>query len=378
TPDTPNAAPDTGTTPQDTPVTIPALTNDTPGSSPFDPTTVRLRDPADGTLKTTVVIPGEGTYTANPDGSITFDPAPTFTGPATPITYQVADIDGRTTTASLTVTVTPTLPTARPDTGRTDQGLPVTVTPLANDTASSGIPLDPSSVRLRDPATGQLVTTLVVEGEGIYVVEDDGRITFIPDPSFTGTATPVTYVVKDAQGREITSTITITVDPSRIAKDDRAVGRPGQPVVVDVLDNDTIVPGVPLDRSTLRLVDPDTGELVTRLVVPGEGVWTVDLKNGTLVFTPEPGFTGVATPVTYYVEDVEGRSTTAEAVVEIGGPAGSPPRPPGTAPSGPSTGPLASTGASVTLAGGIGALAVILGVALVRASRRRRDDPATD
>ncbi|MGL5861898.1 MAG: Ig-like domain-containing protein, partial [Phycicoccus sp.] len=121
-------------------------------------------------------------------------------------------------------------------------------------------------------------------------------------------------------------------------------------------------------------VDPRTGDLVTRLVVAGEGVWTVDLDNGTLVFTAEPGFTGVTSPVTYYVEDVEGRSTTAEARVEIVGAAGSPPRPPGTAPSGPSTGPLASTGASVALAGGLGALAVILGVVLVRTSRRRRAD----
>ncbi|MGL4177915.1 MAG: Ig-like domain-containing protein, partial [Dermatophilaceae bacterium] len=121
-------------------------------------------------------------------------------------------------------------------------------------------------------------------------------------------------------------------------------------------------------------------ELVTRLVVAGEGVWTVDLENGTLVFTPEPGFTGVTSPVTYYVEDVEGRSTTAEARVEIVGAAGSPPRPPGgapTAPTRPSTGPLASTGASVAFVGALGAGTVILGMVLVRASRRRRDDEAT-
>ncbi|MGL5929437.1 MAG: Ig-like domain-containing protein, partial [Dermatophilaceae bacterium] len=376
----PAASPDAATTAQDVTITVPVLANDDPGSSPFDPATVRLRDPADGSFATTVVIPGEGTYRANPDGSVTFDPEPAFSGTTTPLTYQVADDDGLTTTASLTITVTPIPPAARPDTDRTVQGLPVTVAVLGNDTASPGIPLVPSTVRLRDPATGAAVTTLTVAGEGTYVVEDDGRVTFGPDPLFTGTATPVTYVVGDSLAREVSTTLTITVDPSRIAEDDRAVGRPGQPVVVDVLGNDTIVPGVPLDRSTLRLVDPETGELVTRLVVAGEGVWTVDLENGTLVFTAEPGFTGVTSPVTYYVEDVEGRSTTAEARVEIVGAAGSPPRPPGAAPTAPvrpSTGPLASTGASVALAGALGTGIVILGMVLVRASRRRRDDEAT-
>ncbi|MGL4744739.1 MAG: Ig-like domain-containing protein, partial [Dermatophilaceae bacterium] len=369
----PVAAPDTATTPQDTIVTVPVLANDDRGSSPFDPATIRLRDPADGTFKATVVIPGEGTYRVTPDGSVTFDPEPAFSGEATSLTYQVGDEDGLTTTASLTITVTPVPPTTRPDTGRTVQGLPVTVTVLGNDTASPGIPLNPSTVQLRDPATGELVTTLIVDGEGVYVVEDDGRVSFLPDPLFTGTATPVTYVVEDAEGREVSATLTITVDPSRIAENDRAVGRAGQPVVVDVLGNDTIVPGVPLDPSTLRLVDPTTGELVVRLVVAGEGVWTVDLDNGTLVFTAEPGFTGVTSPVVYYVEDVEGRATTAEARAEIVGAAGSPARPSNAGTRPPATGPLASTGASVAAAGALGAVAVTLGLVLVRISRRRRE-----
>ncbi len=34
----------------------------------------KLIDPADGTEKDTVVIPGEGTYTVASDGTVTFQP----------------------------------------------------------------------------------------------------------------------------------------------------------------------------------------------------------------------------------------------------------------------------------------------------------------
>ncbi|MGL5859369.1 MAG: Ig-like domain-containing protein, partial [Angustibacter sp.] len=375
----PVAEPDTATTAQDESVSIDVLANDDPGASPLDPTTVRLQDPVDGQYKTTVTVPGEGTWTVNPTtGAVTFDPEPTFTGAATPLTYRVQDEDGLPTTASITVTVTEKPPTAQPDTARTDQGLPVTVSVLGNDTPSPGVPLNPSTVQLRDPATGDLVTTLTVAGEGTYRVQDDGRVTFTPDPLFTGKASPVTYVVEDAQGRAVDSTLTVTVDAARIAQNDQVTGRPGQPIVVDVLGNDTIVPGVPLDPSTLRLVVPGTGELVLRIEVPGEGVWTVDLTRGVLVFTPEPGFRGETAPVTYYVEDVQGRSTTAQATVEVLGVILSRPRPgqdgvgPGQDGGAAPRGLLARTGIETVALGLGGTVLVAAGLLVVGLSRRRR------
>ena len=48
------------------------------------------------------------------------------------------------------------------------------------------------------------------------------------------------------------------------------------------------------------------------LVVAGQGTWSVDTATGDVTFTPEAGFTGAPTPVTYTVEDTAGNvSNTA-------------------------------------------------------------------
>lgn len=57
-------------------------------------------------------------------------------------------------------------------------------------------------------------------------------------------------------------------------------------------------------------IDPKTiglkGATDGKLVVKGEGTWTVDNTAGTVTFTPEEGFTGTATPVTYTASDRKG------------------------------------------------------------------------
>src|SRR5690606_4799043 len=72
------------------------------------------------------------------------------------------------------------------------------------------------------------------------------------------------------------------------ASDDLVTGAtPGDSVNVRVLDNDDegLLP------ESVRLIDPETGELVRELIVPGEGTWTVE-DDGSITFTPEAGFTG--------------------------------------------------------------------------------------
>src|SRR5690606_316783 len=94
------------------------------------------------------------------------------------------------------------------------------------------------------------------------------------------------------------------------ASDDEDLDNPfGEPVEVPVLDNDE----GDLDAGTVRIIDPVTGNPVTKLVVPGEGTWTVD--GGTIRFTPDKSFTGDPTPVIYQVADIRGE--TAEASVTV-------------------------------------------------------------
>ena len=89
------------------------LANDATGSSPIDPTSVKLCGPGEvgptGCTLTTLTVPGEGTYTVDPvTGKVTFDPLPTFSGVATPVQYTVADTNGLRNTATISVNVTMT------------------------------------------------------------------------------------------------------------------------------------------------------------------------------------------------------------------------------------------------------------------------------
>ena len=63
---------------------------------------------------TTKTIPGVGTYTVAPDGTVTFKPEPEFTGTAPSVTVVREDMNGTKASATYTPTVTPVTPTATP------------------------------------------------------------------------------------------------------------------------------------------------------------------------------------------------------------------------------------------------------------------------
>ncbi|WP_304502267.1 Ig-like domain-containing protein [Brachybacterium sp. FME24] len=97
-----------------TPVTVDVLSNDTAGSGsqPLDPASVEIASLSATNLTelddgrgTRLVIPGEGTYTVDANGSVMFTPAEGFVGRTAPVTYHVLDSEGIPTTASFVVDV---------------------------------------------------------------------------------------------------------------------------------------------------------------------------------------------------------------------------------------------------------------------------------
>ncbi|WP_169795498.1 SdrD B-like domain-containing protein [Arthrobacter woluwensis] len=262
------------------------------------------------------------------------------------------------------------LPAAKDDQSLNNkQGTVVTVPALKNDKGD----LDPSTVKITDK-DGKPVSSLVVPGEGTWTVDPNtGDITFAPEKGFTGNPTPVNYTVKDLNGNETGAKVTITyvqpIPPS--ASDDQSLdNKPGSTVKVPVLGNDkgNLVP------SSVKIIDPGTGNPVDKLVVPGEGSWTVDPQTGDITFTPEKGFEGNPTPIQYLVKDVDGNEVRAKVTVtysatepgQPGNPAG-----PG-APENPG-GDLAYTGANIgsgVIA--LGALLFLGGAGLLIIRRRRQ------
>lgn len=208
----PTANDDQGNTNQGEPITITVLANDTEGSSPLVPGSVRLIDPSTGDKVTTVTLSGEGTYTVGTDGKVTFTPDANYVGNST-IKYTVEDENGlesnEGTIAIIVEGVAAEIaPTAIDDHAITPYGQAVTIPVLSNDQAGSS-PIVPSTVKLIDEA-GNRVSMVSIPGEGRYSVNASGIVTFEPAENFTGTST-VTYEVTDENGL-VSNVATITVE----------------------------------------------------------------------------------------------------------------------------------------------------------------------
>ena len=322
-------------------VTVDVLADD---EGAWDVASVRIVDAATGDRVTSLTVPGQGAWSVSPTtGAITFTPESGYEGSPADVAYEVTDLTGDTVTATLHVTYAPAA-TDDADHGNTI-GDAVTLDVLVNDAGT----LDPGTVRIVDPETSARVTELVVAGEGRWTVDTaTGRVTFTPAAGYAGNPTPVRYEATDAIGQHATAELVVTYLPE--SDDDVSTGNaPGTAVTVDILGNDRGV----FDPATARIIDPTSSARVTRLVVAGEGVWTVDTATGAVTFTPEPGFTGDPTPVQYEVSDLRGNPTVSLVTIRYLPAA------------------LASTGADVTwsLVGGM--LALLAGIGALVIARRR-------
>jgi gliding motility-associated-like protein len=91
--DAPVAVNDAISTPYDTNVNLPVASNDFDIDGTINNATIDLNPSTPG-IQTTFTVPGEGTYTANPDGTVTFDPLAGFEGNTTPVNYVIQDNEG--------------------------------------------------------------------------------------------------------------------------------------------------------------------------------------------------------------------------------------------------------------------------------------------
>ena len=92
----------------------------------------------------------------------------------------------------------------------------------------TGTPVFEGDVDLTIPATfenGQ--TELTVPGEGTYVLNPDGSVTFTPEAGFVGRASGVTVVRVDRNGRKVTAQYVPTVVPLPVAPSEPEVERQG-------------------------------------------------------------------------------------------------------------------------------------------------------
>ena len=267
--------------------------------------TVELDDTKPATFEdgsTTKEVPGEGTYTVAPDGTVTFTPNKDFTGQATGVTVKRVDKNGTPVTAKYTPVVLPVTPTGKDVTSIGEKGQPQSETPVftPGTTKVNGktitVPIDEKVAPTFDDGT----TEKKVPGEGTYTIDENGVVTFTPEPDFVGQATGVTVKRVDENGTPVTAKYTPTVLGKTTTENVVSEGAKGQPQ-----SNTPVFKG---DVDTT--VAPTFTDGTTEKKVPGEGTYTID-ATGKVTFTPEPNFVGTATPVEVVRKDKNGKTIKA-------------------------------------------------------------------
>ena len=262
------------------------------------------------------VIPGEGTYTVAPDGTVTFTPEKGFTGKGTGVTVKRVDKNGTPVTAKYTPVVKPTVPTSTDVITTNVQGATQSGTPTFEG-GKVTVNGEEKTVEIDEtvkPTFEDGTTEKKVPGEGTYTIDENGKVTFTPEKTFKGQATGVTVKRVDKNGTPVTAKYTPVVVPvTPTSKDSESEGPKGQPQSGTptfeggkVTINGKEVP-VEIDET----VKPTFEDGTTEKKVPGEGTYTID-ENGKVTFTPEPNFVGKASGVTVKRVDKNGTPVTAK------------------------------------------------------------------
>ncbi|MGB5596671.1 MAG: Ig-like domain-containing protein, partial [Crocosphaera sp.] len=287
--DAPVANNDLANTPEDTPVTIDVLANDSDVDS-------------DVLIIFGVTQAVNGNITINSDNSLTYTPVLNFNGSDT-FTYQVDDgLERDEALVTITVKQVDDPPIANPDNYNTPENTPLIVETangvLSNDLEVDGEPL--------------ILTLLDDVDHGTVTFNNNGSFDYTPVNGFNGIDTFI-YQISDGTSNDNT-TVTINVSSQQdppVAEDDTAQTDEDKPVTVDVLANDSDVDGDPL---TIKSID--TTETLGLVTDNGDGTFNYN-PNGQFEFL---GVGDTATDtLNYTLDDGNGGTDTATVTVTIDG-----------------------------------------------------------
>jgi len=252
--DSPTAGPVSGSTFQDTEVTV-----------SLDVADVDISREGD-TLSCDVVAPGANNGTAVFNGCTSVDYTPDFDFVGQDVfSYEVCDLAMDCATSTITIDVVNLEPTANPLSGFTneDEALPMTLTGF-----------DPDG----DPLTCSLVTDAT---NGAAVVNANCSATYTPDPNYFGDDSFV-FQVDDGHGGTDTATMSITINPQNDEPELAAISDQS------IAEGDTLV--VPI---TCTDIDSPSNNLVLQSANLPQGANFVSNGDGTGSITYTPGFTVV-------------------------------------------------------------------------------------
>ena len=246
-------------------------------------------------------IPGQGTYTIAPDGTVTFTPDKQFVGNPAPVTVKRVDKNGTPVTATYSPEFTKVTPTGTGDKteglqGQVQEGK-VSFTP-----GHDSVPFPADSTPLFDNGT----TVKEVPNVGKFEVDADGKVTFTPDKQFKGETPELELTRVDANGTPVTvkyqAVVKEVVPTSTNATSTGPQGVP-QTGTPTFQGGD---PAVPLDDT--KPMTFEDGQ--STKIVPGVGEYSIN-PDGSITFTPEKQYVGTPDPVTVKRVDKNGTEVTA-------------------------------------------------------------------
>jgi Bacterial Ig domain len=233
-------------------------------------------------------------------------PHPDFYGPDG-FTYRVRDEEGLYATAFVNVSLVGINdpPRAGHDGAVTDEDIPITIHPLANDEDVDGDSPPPTARALSgsNPGLGTLIVQSVFGANGSATSGQEGTLTYTPEPDFAGVDS-FKYVAWDGSNGFDTGSVSVTVRPvndAPIADDVSAQGDEDEP-----FDLAPSVSDVEDDPLTCSIVTP-----------PAHGKATLNPHCSGGSFTPDPDFSGPDS-FTYVVSDRIDTSSPATVALTVG------------------------------------------------------------
>ncbi|VUD46876.1 Bifunctional hemolysin/adenylate cyclase [Thalassocella blandensis] len=295
----PIAVADVASTDQNTSVEIDVLANDSGSNLTLESVELSSGSGTVSIVDNKVVFDADGQYDYLADGETE----------QVELSYTVANSNGETSSATISLTVTGTNdgPVANPDIANSNQNDILTLDVLLNDS---------------DPDGGDVLTLSNVEisnGSGLVSIQDN-KLVFDANGAYDYLAdgeseqVDITYTITDASGETSSSSVTLTVSGSNdapIAVTETVSTDQDSAVHLNVLAND---------------IDPDDGETLTitdAAIINGFG--QVNIVDNDIVFDPASFYDALGVgesaevEIQYTVTDSHGEQSTVVSTVNVTG-----------------------------------------------------------
>ena len=223
-----------------------------------------------------------GTVNVASDGSYTYSPTGTYSGPDS-FSFTAKDDSGNVTTGTIAVTVLP---------DAVDDRLTATTVGTPVDLAATG-------VLSNDVGSGLSVSSFTPAGHGDVTVDPDGSVVYKPFDGYSGRDS-FTYTIVDKTGGTSTAMVSVRVNPTAgtVVLDPTASG----------VGETVAAPGV--------LASADgSGLVVSGSTQPSGGKATVN-PDGSVTYTPSATFSGDDS-FSYTVTDPSGDTATGTITVHV-------------------------------------------------------------